>query len=171
MLSHSSSGCHSATSSAHVAAGEACAQPENVCPRQGCQLQALLSVLSFGRQRAAGSPASGVGQLLQVQAPACLFFLALAQSRLHRVHSVLLDSSIGFHHISFLQVQAPLCSQPFSTPGGLQAESLLSHLVYEPKQYFQVWNVMLPEPAEAHRALGFLLSRPGYEEEAISLCV
>lgn len=96
MLFHSSSSCHSATSSAHVAAGEACAQPGNVCPCQGCHLQALLGVLSFGHQRAAGSPASGLGQLLQVQAPVYLFFLALVHSCLHRFYSVLLDSSIQF---------------------------------------------------------------------------
>ena len=45
-----------------------------------------------------------------------------------------------------------LCSAPTS-----QGEGLPRPAVREPKQGVYVWNGLLPEPTEAHRALGFLL--------------
>lgn len=131
MLFDSSSGCHSTTSTAHKAAGEALCTTRECLPMPRLPTPGVPTCSVLGHRRAAGSPASWED--------------------------------------SFFQVQAPLCSQPFSTPGGLQADIPLCHL-YEPKQYFRVRNVLLPEPKEAHWAQGFLLSGQGYKKEAICLC-
>lgn len=87
VLFHSSSGCHSTTSTAHKAARGGCAQPENVCPCQVCQLHMLLSVLSSGVRGLPGPLLAGKDSLIKPR-PSRICFSRRCSG------PVLLDSSI-----------------------------------------------------------------------------